>query len=355
MLTAVVFIAILFSAVFVHELAHYLAARAAGLIPRSFSIGFGPVLAKKMFQGTEWRISLLPLGGYVDIPGMAPIMHEDGTVEPPTTGFATRSTGRKVSILGAGVVANYIFGSLLLATAILLQPGFGSLLTGSDPVVIGTEIAAVQAHSHAAELGLPPGAMITVINGMSEPTPEQLIEAVSTADALHITYVVGGVTHIIETPWPLSDERLLGVNIAPAIAPFPPLQAVGQSFVFGIRMVPEMVKGFVKGFGSALVGRQSEEVAGPVGVVGLVGQAAQAGLAQVLFLAAVMNYSLAVFNILPIPGLDGGRIVLTLVTHVRGKPFKPGQEERFHFFGIMAVLLLIVLITFQELASLVTG
>lgn len=355
MLTAVVFIAILFSAVFVHELAHYLAARAAGLVARSFSIGFGPVLLKKTFAGTEWRISLLPLGGYVDIPGMAPTVHEDGTIEPPTTGFATRSTGRKVSILGAGVVANYIFGSLLLATAIILQPGFGSVLTGSDPVIIGTEIAAVQDGSNAQALGLQPGAVITGLNGIERPTPEDVIGIVGTADSLHIEYTRAGATHVIQTAWPLSAERLLGVNIAPAIEALPATTAIGQSFVFGIRMVPEMVKGFVTGFGSALMGKRSEEVAGPVGVVGMVGQAAQAGLAQVLFLAAVMNYSLAVFNILPIPGLDGGRILLTIVTRVRGKPFKPGQEERFHFFGIMAVLLLIVLITFQELASLVTG
>lgn len=355
MLTAIVFIAILFSAVFVHELAHYLAARAAGLIPRSFSIGFGPVLLKKTFQGTEWRISLLPLGGYVDIPGMAPTVHEDGTVEPPTTGFASRSTGRKVSILGAGVVANYIFGSLLLATAIILQPGFGSVLTGTDPVVIGTEVAAVQEGSPAEGLGLVPGAVITALNGVEQPTPETVIDIVGAAHELRIEYTVSGTAQVIETAWPLSEERLLGVNIAPALEALPAGRAIGQSFVFGIRMVPEMVKGFVKGFGSALVGQQSEDVAGPVGVVGLVGQAAQAGLAQVLFLAAVMNYSLAVFNILPIPGLDGGRILLTFITHIRGRPFKPGQEERFHFFGSMAVLLLIVLITFQELASLVTG
>lgn len=355
MLTAVVFILILFTAVFVHELAHYLAARAAGLVARSFSIGFGPVVFRKTYAGTEWRISLLPLGGYVDIPGMAPTVQDDGTVIPPSTGFATRSTGRKISILGAGVVANYIFGSLLLAAAIIMQPGFSGVLTGAEPMLLGTEIAAVQPGSAAEQLGLPAGAIITEINEFARPSPDQLVAVVGSATNLRITYTFNGASGAIETPWPLRAERLLGVNITAAFEALPAGRVVSQSFVFGIRMVPDMVKGFVKGFGSALVGQRSEDVAGPVGVVGLVGQAAQAGVAQVLFLAAVMNFSLAVFNLLPIPGLDGGRIFLTLVTHVRGRPFKPGQEERFHFFGIMAVLLLIVLITFQELASLVSG
>lgn len=355
LLTAVVFILILFTAVFVHELAHYLAARAAGLVARSFSIGFGPVIFRKTYAGTEWRISLLPLGGYVDIPGMAPTVLDDGTVIPPTTGFATRSTGRKISVLGAGVVANYIFGSLLLAAAIIMQPGFSGVLTGAEPQLRGTEIAAVQANSAAAQLGLPAGAIITQVNDIDRPSPDELIAVIESANELHLTYALGDETGAIETAWPIAGERLLGVHITAAFEALPAGQVAVQSFVFGIRMVPDMVKGFVKGFGSALVGQRSEDVAGPVGVVGLVGQAAQAGVAQVLFLAAVMNFSLAVFNLLPIPGLDGGRILLTLVTHVRGRPFKPGQEERFHFFGIMAVLLLIVLITFQELASLVSG
>jgi len=116
-----------------------------------------------------------------------------------------------------------------------------------------------------------------------------------------------------------------------------------------------MVAGFARGFGAALSGRPNEDVAGPVGMVTLVGQAAQVGLAPVLLLAALINFSLAVFNLLPIPGLDGGRMLLATVVAVRGRPFRPGQEETLNFIGIAAVLFLIVLITVQELGGLLFG
>ena len=96
-------------------------------------------------------------------------------------------------------------------------------------------------------------------------------------------------------------------------------------------------------------------MAGPVGIVSLVNQSIQIGLAPVLMLAAVINLSLAVFNLLPIPGLDGGRMLLAIVAAVRGRPFRPGQEETIHFFGVMAVLAMIVLITFNELSGIFRG
>ena len=113
-----------------------------------------------------------------------------------------------------------------------------------------------------------------------------------------------------------------------------------------------MVHGFAKGLATTLTGKRSDEIAGPVGIISLVNQAAQIGLAPVLFLAAVINLSLAIFNLFPIPGLDGGRMLLATVTSLRGKPFRPGQEETIHFFGVFAVLALIVLITLNEISGL---
>ena len=148
---------------------------------------------------------------------------------------------------------------------------------------------------------------------------------------------------------------MLGVHLAPLTVEHTRIgtfEAIGEAFWFSVKLLPKMVHGFAKGLATTLTGKRSDEIAGPVGIISLVNQAAQIGLAPVLFLAAVINLSLAIFNLFPIPGLDGGRMLLATVTSLRGKPFRPGQEETIHFFGVFAVLALIVLITLNEISGL---
>jgi len=361
-LTAVVFLAILMSAVLVHELAHFLAARSVGVPVRAFSVGMGPVLLRRRWRGTEWRISALPLGGYVDLPGMAATADDDGTLRAPTEGMARLRLGPKAWVLSAGVLANYGLGMLLLASAVVLAPGYRELVSGTPVEVEGAQIVAVADGSRAAALGLRAGDQVARLNAISDPNPEQMVTELGQAQGLELV-VRGedGASRSVSTTWPPADlaagERpLLGVQLAPVSVPDVGFAtALRESVGFGVRMFPEMVVAFARGFGSALSGRPNQDVAGPVGMVSMVGQAAQVGLAPVLLLAALINFSLAVFNLLPIPGLDGGRLLLATVVAARGRPFRPGQEEAIHFAGIMAVLVLIVLITVQELGGLLGG
>ena len=355
MTTTLVFVVILFSAVMVHELAHYLNARSVGLPVRAFSVGFGPVLWRRRWRGTEWRLSAIPLGGYVDLPGMAPEVDEDGTPRHPTGGMSEKPLAAKLWVLVGGVLANFVLGILLITGAILLEPAFRTI-TGTEPVLAGTRVVEVASDSVAADLGLRAGDEIVRIGDAADPVPADAVTAIQSADGeLSLSVLREGRTIDMSTPWPpagsSADEApVLGVHLAPvAVQPVPPLTALAESTVFAVRAVPEMVVGFVRGFGGVLTGGGSEEVAGPVGMVGMVGDAASVGVAPVLVLAALINFSLAVFNLLPIPGLDGGRMLLATVVAIRGRPFEPGQEETFHFIGVMAVLALIVLITVQEL------
>lgn len=358
MLTAITFALILTSAVVVHELAHYLNARSVGVEVRAFSVGIGPVLARKRWRGTEWRLSLLPLGGYVDLPGMAPKVSESGELQHADEGMAKKGLGAKLWVLVGGVIANYILGCLLIAWAVSLQPGYHELISGSPVAVHGSSIELVTADSAAAALGLQPGDVILAVNGIAEPNPDQVVEQVRSASSLALSIERAGEQVAVETPWPLpgaADPPLLGIQIAAVVEPVPFMQALPQAFTWGIRVIPDMVRGFITGFAAAISGADNSDVAGPVGMVTMVNQATNVGLAPVILLAAVINLSLAVFNLLPIPGLDGGRMLLSTIVALRGKPFKPGQEEQFHFFGIVAVLALIALITFRELGALFTG
>lgn len=356
MITLLTFALILTSAVVVHELAHYLNARSVGLEVRAFSVGIGPVLARRRWRGTEWRLSLLPLGGYVELPGMAPTVDESGELRHPDEGVAKLPLNQKLWVLIGGVIANYLLGSLLLAGAISLQPAYRAITSQAELPVRGTLVVGVVEGSPAAALGIEAQDLIVAINGVETPSDQEVVAQVQAAERLELVLERDGARRTVTTPWPPAEgEPLLGVTISTSVAPVGFLEVLPEAAAFGVRVVPQMVTGFVRGIGAAVTGAPNQDVAGPVGMVTMVAEATRIGLAPVLLLAAVINLSLAVFNLLPVPGLDGGRMLLAAVVALRGRPFRPGQEEQIHFIGVMLVMALIVLITFREVGALFAG
>lgn len=362
MLTALVFILILMSAILVHELAHYWNAKSVGLPVRAFSVGMGPVIWRKQWRETEWRIAALPIGGYVDIPGMAPQQDDSGNLQHPTEGFASKSLREKLWVLVGGVLANYSLAVILLATVITVEPSYRSLTANIATEVSGARIAGLAEGMTAEKLGLATDDIILGINDVLNPDPNQVTEIIQNSQGtLELSIDRSGELLTFTTPWPPADlaegtRPLLGIQIAPLELSLPPkthfFAALLEAASFSIRIIPEAVQGFVRGFASVVTGQKSQDVAGPVGIVTAVNQATKIGIIPVLALAALINLSLAIFNLLPIPGLDGGRMLLASITAMRGKPFKPGQEEFIHFLGIMVVLAFMLLITFNELSGL---
>jgi regulator of sigma E protease len=360
MLTAIVFLLILTTAVLVHELAHYWNAKSVGLPVRSFSIGMGPVLWRKRWKDTEWRISALPIGGYVDIPGMAPKQDEMGNLQHPDEGFATKNVWQKLWVLVGGVIANYILAILLLSLVITLDSSYRELTSGVPTEVSGAKVAAVVFDKTAEEVGVQKDDIILSINGIENPAPQQVTDQIrNTTGNLDFVFERNGEEVKLSVPWPpqgVSERPLFGVQLAPLNVTLPPkvnyFQALAEVTGFSIRIIPEALRGFVSGIGSAFKGEQNDNVAGPVGIVTAVNQATKVGIIPIIALAALINFSLAIFNLLPIPGLDGGRMLLATIIAIRGKPFKPGQEEFIHFIGFMSVLGLMLLITFNEVAGL---
>jgi regulator of sigma E protease len=364
-------------AVFVHELAHYLAARAQGVHVRAFSIGMGPILARKSWRGTEWRLSALPIGGYVDIEGLAPTeMDGNGKPIPPTTGMARLSFWGKFAVLFAGPLSNIVLAIVIVAFA----------LGGQGRAVVGDELkfAVVQPNSAAQKAGFKADDSMLEINGanvleralkrLGNAAPSNTDEAraalLTEASKLvrenlltngERTYTVQRAGERLELPFDWSPKTFgdaprpkFGVSIQPEInyEPMAALEAVSESTTTLIGGIPATLQAIVGGIFNTFTLQRDPNVAGPVGAVDAAGQVAQQGFFQILFFAGIINLSLGVFNLLPIPGLDGGRILLNAVVALRRKPFAPGQEETINFAGFMFVILFIVLVTVQDFGRL---
>ena len=361
MLTAVVFLLILTVSVVIHELAHYFNARSVGVPVRAFSVGMGPVLLRKKWRGTEWRLSLLPLGGYVDLQGLTPEEAEDGTMRYPDTGFMQKNFWQKTWVLVGGVIANFILAVLLLSSVITAAPNLPirSAITGETPQTSGAVFTQIVPDSAAERFGLQSGDEVLRLNGLQNPSVTQVQNVIRTATKLDLVVRRGDAEVRVSKPWPPEGGKAvpqLGVGIAPLQVESLPPVAFGTAAVkttgFLVRVVPESVAGFVRGFGETFVGQRSQDVVGPVGMVGLAGQATRGGWLAILQFAGLINFSLALFNLLPIPGLDGGRILLAAVAALRGQPFKPGQEEFVNFLGIAILMLFVVLVSFGEVGDL---
>lgn len=357
-LVLVVFLLVLTVSVVVHELAHYFNAKSVGIEVRAFSVGMGPVLWKKMWRGTEWRVSALPLGGYVDLAGMAPQADDTGEMRYPQEGFVTKNIWEKLWVLVGGVIANFLLGILLLAIVITINPNYRVMTANLTPVETGAVFAVVQADSYAEALGLQNDDVVLAINGINNPDRATVQQQIRTADTLDLRIQRGEEVLELARAWPPEgvDNPVLGVQLSPiSVEAIPAINffaALDESFRFVTTALPSLFQGYGSAMGQTMTGQRSADVVGPVGIFNIFQAAVQQGVVQILLVAALINISLAVFNLLPIPGLDGGRMLVATISAIRGKDFKPEVEATIHFLGFAFIILFAILLTSGEVGDL---
>ncbi|MER3602713.1 MAG: peptidase [Thermus sp.] len=330
------FILIIGLSIFIHELGHYLAARLQGVRVKAFSVGFGPVLFRKPLWSTEWRIAAIPLGGYADIEGLIP--------EEKGLGYDRLTLLGKLLVLVSGVFMNLLLALFLLAYLFHAQ---------GVPEATGRAVVLEVAQGSPAEaIGLKPGDVIVAVDGKPLERAEG-INRLKTPGAHTLTLLREGRELVLPLVWKPGSTRL-GVVYQPEVIyrKIGFAEALGLSASRALAFLPQMVKALVGGLFSTLSGKEGG-VVGPLGLVAEVGKAAQEGVFRLIELTVAINLSLALFNLLPIPALDGGRIFLLLLSRLFR--LKPEQEALAHYLGFLFLLLLVLLVTLQDLKRLFGG
>lgn len=353
--TLLTFIIVLGLLVFVHELGHFVMARILGVRVKEFGFGFPPRLWGTRRGGTTYSINWIPLGGFVRLHG------EDGE-EHDAGSFVAQRAWKRLLILVAGVSMNVVLAAAVFAIG--FATGLPTDMSNGSPAGgrvrdVQVQVIDVAKNSAAASLGLQPGDGLLKLNGQAIASVEdaQAIARDAGATTVAITYrrsgkIVDGTIGL--TKIPNTDRTGLGVSLVKVgTVSYNPIRAVWE----GVLAAGSALWAIIQAFGQIIVnlaqtGSVGGEVAGPVGIAVLTGQVSRLGFAYLLQFVALLSLNLAVINILPIPALDGGRVLFLLIEKLRGKPISRTVEAKIHNTGFAILIALVTLITFRDVIKL---
>ncbi|MFH0855306.1 MAG: RIP metalloprotease RseP [Candidatus Omnitrophota bacterium] len=346
MLALIIFFLILSVLIVVHEFGHFIIAKKTGVRVEKFSLGFGKALFKKNKGGTEYSVSLIPLGGFVK---MAGDNLEEYKGKPDE--YFSKPVGKRFWIIFFGPLLNYVLGILLFWMIFFI--GYPTLTTKIGSLLDGYGARAA---------GLKVGDKIISIDGEKTETWEELQKVVyskGSLESVNVSFLRQG------------KESSVKVGLKEEVSE----DKIGQKRkggILGIKPFDEVIKvryGFLKSFGLGVakawdltlltyraLGRlvtgslsMRESMTGPLGIFFITSQAAQLGVIAVLHLMAVLSLSLAIFNLLPLPILDGGHIVFLAIEKIRGKSISIKAEEIVNKIGLSFIMFLVVLVTYNDI------
>jgi regulator of sigma E protease len=366
--------------VFVHELGHFLAAKAVGVYTPRFSIGFGKALLKKRWGETEYILAALPLGGYVRMASKddeATAFMEGGSENavgrvatkgeeldpeammpfgpkpiPANRWLESQPLWARLIILLAGVTMNIVL-ALVVTTGMLVGYGMPYVSTTTDSVLVG----------RPADLaGLRPGDSIIAINAVPLLVWDSLVAKIGRSPGQELTLEVhrgGVIRNIAVIPEPDTSanpmtgkvDRVVRIGVMPRPASRP--IGFGDAVIKGWEITWGMAGSVIDALQGLATRRvKTSELGGPIMIATASVQAARGGVENLLLLISLISVNLAVFNLLPIPILDGGQILVNLLEAVKGSAFSAQTRDYILRAGLAAVLFLFALVTYNDLRRL---
>lgn len=358
------FLFVLTIVVFFHELGHFLVARWCGIKVIVFSIGFGPeIIGFNDRYGTRWKLSAVPLGGYVKFFG------DDNAASVPDTqaaaamteaekrdSFQHKQVGSRAAVVAAGPIANFILAILIFA---------GVFMTVGKQTTTA-RVDAIAPNSAAQAAGFQPGDLVLAINGspIANFADMQRIVSISAGEPLNIDVERGGV-HVMLKATPERKElkdnfgnvhRIGVLGISRSMQPGDiktekagPFQAIAM----GAQETWFVVDRTLSYIGGVFTGREAaDQLGGPIRIAQVSGQVATAGFVALIHLTAVLSVSIGLLNLFPIPLLDGGHLLFYGIEAIRGRPLSERAQEFGFRVGLALVVMLMIFATFNDIKGI---
>lgn len=365
-MSTLIFLAVLFLLVLVHEWGHYIVAKLTGMRVDEFGIGFPPKLFGIQKGETEYTFNAVPIGGFVKILG------EDGdggvalSESERARSFSAKSKWAQSAVLLAGVTMNVLFAWFLftIAFTVGVQSAVEESAASDSAKLVITEVLP---GSPAATAALPRGATILSVTANGESLDARTPSAFSAFVASHatapvmISYTLGdslSVTEITPTKGVIANDperAAVGVALSMVDTVSKPLPlAIKDAFFATFSNLKAIAVGLWGLLADAVqFNADLSQVAGPVGIVGLVGEASAFGFTALVMFTAFISLNLAVINVLPFPALDGGRLLFVLVEAVKGSPIPSRYAATLNMVGFVLLIGLMVAVTWNDIARLI--
>ena len=359
-MTFVLFLIILGVLVFVHELGHFIVAKRSGMRVDEFGLGFPPKLLSRKYGETEYSLNLIPFGGFVKIFG------EDSIAEGKVTegAFTSKKRPLQAAVLVAGIAGNLLFAWFLISIGFMF--GLPSPMDARFEGQIQNprlSVVSVLPNSPASEAGLRSGDVILSIASGGKDFAELL--DVDSARAFIGGSEVGmtmSIRHGTEeknvtlTPKEgiIPDRKAIGIGLdVIGTLKLSPIPAVIEGARTAYNLSVATVEGLFGFLRDAVFGKADlSQVTGPVGLAGYVGDARSLGFVYLLSFTAFISINLAIINLLPIPALDGGRLLFVAIEAIRRKAISAKFTERVNTVGFFGLIALMLLVTYHDVMKL---
>lgn len=342
----ILFIIILGVIVFIHELGHFTWAKITGVYVYEFAIGMGPKLISRKKGETEYSLRAIPIGGFCQMAG-EDLGDDDDNDVPKDRRLQSKSAWQRFLIMFFGPMNNFLLAFVLLFFIALIWGG-----STMNPV-----ITSIEKNSAAYEVGLQKNDKVTMINGHKISTSDDLSLYLAIADPTKKSSITVEKENGDETTYKIKPKKekvdgkeayKYGIAIQQKKT-----HGLGAAFVYTYKKSLSIFKQMFITVGYLFTGGiKLNQLSGPVGIYSIVGQTSKSGIANIIYLIAFLSINVGFINLLPIPAFDGGHILFIIIEKIKGSPVNPDLENKIHTVFLMLLMLLMLVITFNDILRL---